>query len=55
MLRPAPKRALRLGVAVWTALARANPEAADLDEAQAMLGPIDGPASGDPPPPGGEV
>ncbi len=55
VLRPAPKRALRLGVAVWTALARANAEPADADEAQAMLGAIDGPAPGDPPPPGGEV
>jgi hypothetical protein len=39
VLRPAPRRAMRLGVAAWTALARANAEAGEgAFEAQRWLG-----------------
>jgi hypothetical protein len=39
VLRPAPRRAMRLGVAAWTALARANAESADgVFDAQRRLG-----------------
>jgi hypothetical protein len=39
VLRPAPRRAMRLGVATWTALARANAELADaVFEGQRRLG-----------------
>ena len=46
MLRPAPRRALRLPFATWMALARATPEPPE-EPAQATLGdPGDGPAGG---------
>lgn len=42
VLRPAPRRAMRLGVATWTALARANAERADgAFEGQRRLGDAD--------------
>mgnify|MGYP001410882297 CR=1 FL=1 len=40
--RPAPKRAMRLPLATWMALARANAEPAPDDEAQAWLGETPG-------------
>jgi hypothetical protein len=43
VLRPAPRRALKLPFAVWMALARATPEPLD-DEAQGWLGAPDGAA-----------
>ena len=42
VLRPAPKRAMKLPFAVWMVLARATPEPLD-DEAQAWLGSPPGP------------
>ena len=38
VLRPAPRRAMRLGVAAWMALARANAERAEGDDGQRLLG-----------------
>jgi hypothetical protein len=38
VLRPVPRRAMRLPLATWMALARANAEPAPEDEAQAWLG-----------------
>ena len=37
VVRPAPRRAMRLPLAVWMALARATPEAASEDNEQARL------------------
>lgn len=39
VLRPAPRRPMRLSLPVWVALARANAEPAPEDAAQAWLGP----------------
>jgi hypothetical protein len=44
VLRPAPKRAMKLPFAVWMVLARATPEPLD-DEAQGWLGSPPGEAA----------
>lgn len=44
VLRPAPRRAFRVPLAVWMALARAHALPPDEELPQAALGPIDGPA-----------
>ena len=49
VLRPAPRRAMRLPLATWMALARANAEPPPEDEAQAWLGD----SAGDPASEGG--
>ncbi len=44
VLRPAPRRALRVPFAVWMALARAHAEPTDGDESQGLLGTAPGAA-----------
>ena len=43
MARPAPRRAMRLPLATWMALARASAEPPADDEAQAWLADVDAP------------
>jgi hypothetical protein len=47
VLRPAPRRPVRPGLALWMALARANAEPPTDDEAQPGLAAVDGDDEGD--------
>jgi hypothetical protein len=49
VLRPAPRRPTRPGLALWMALARANAEPPPDDEAQPGLAAVDDDAAGGPP------